>query len=86
MEIVTRVKNMLTGKTMVYCLPADEAVVAAHAQDEQNDFNTWDYDRRYKVIVEETPLAFICGNCYACKPLPTEQVAKIIADYKQKER
>lgn len=42
-------------------LTATEAVIAAHAQ-EQGDYNTWDYWRRYGHLVVSSPRAVTCGD------------------------
>ena len=62
---VVKVLNLATGEWRTYVLLTPrEAVIAAHAQS-QGDFNTWDYQEKYKnlVRVSDTGKTLSCGDC-----------------------
>jgi hypothetical protein len=60
------VMNLSTGEKQQYTCSPREAVIAAHAQS-KNDWNTWDYAKRYGSMVEEGKLTFLCGDFSAFK-------------------
>jgi len=66
---MSRVKNLLNGRMIVYTCPPEVAVLAAYAQ-ERNDFNTWDYERRYSHIRRESERFVYCGDWAASKVEP----------------
>ena len=47
------------------CTPK-EAVIAAYAQS-RKDWNTWQYAERYRKLVEEGKLTWLCGDFSAFK-------------------
>lgn len=49
--MVTRV-DLPDGRFLIYTQPMDDALVCAHAQYVLEDFNTWDYQRRYAGLKE----------------------------------
>ena len=55
------VMNLRTSETQVYTCSPKKAVIAAFAQS-KNDWNTWDYDKKYGDMVEEGNLSFACGD------------------------
>ena len=55
------VMNLSTGNKQTYTCEPKEAVVAAYAQS-FNDYNTWDYDKRYSSLVGEDQFTFWCGD------------------------
>jgi len=59
----TYVLNLDTGKYIAQysCSPRD-AVIAAYAQFEKKDFNTWDYNDRYGSEVLQTARVIACGS------------------------
>lgn len=63
--MVTSVLNLKTGQSRVYCLPPYQAVVAAHAQMERGDYNTWSYADKYARKVKAGAATVSCGNCSA---------------------
>lgn len=56
--------NLETGQVIVYSCEPREAVISAYAQ-ERNDWNTWDYEKRYSHLVRDTNKAVCCGNWIA---------------------
>jgi len=61
-----RVVNLNTGDEQIYTCTPKEAVIAAYAQS-FNDWNTWDYEKRYEKFVVEGTVTFVCGDFYALK-------------------
>jgi len=55
------VMNLSTTDKQSYSCTPREAVIAAYAQS-RNDWNTWDYDKRYSELVEEGQHTFLCGD------------------------
>lgn len=55
------VTNLETKEAHLYSCSPREAVIAAHAQD-KNDFNTWDYAKRYGHMVQWAGSHVTCGN------------------------
>lgn len=55
------VMNLSIGQKKTYTLEPAKAVMAAYAQD-QGDFNTWDYDKRYANMVKVGKLTVTCGD------------------------
>lgn len=53
--------NLDTGQKLPYTCTPEEAVVAAYAQ-EHDDWNTWDYKRRYGHQVSRTLHFVACGS------------------------
>lgn len=59
--------NLITKETFLYVLPEKEAVIAAYAQGELRDFNTWDYERKYSHLVKESKRGYLCGDWWVKK-------------------
>ena len=55
------VMNLATEQQITYGCSPQEAVIAAHAQ-EQNDWNTWDYAKRYGHLVQWGKHTVLCGD------------------------
>jgi hypothetical protein len=53
------------NKQYYICSPM-EAVIAAYAQS-KNDWNTWEYVKRYGYLLEEGEHTFLCGDFCALK-------------------
>ena len=58
---VTEVHNLSTGKVQVYTCTPEQAVMAAYAQS-LNDWNTWDYGKRYGHLVKNAGHFVTCGD------------------------
>ena len=58
-----RVLNLLTQETKLFFSSTGhrDAVIVSHAQSKL-DFNTWEYDNKYKNIVQETERCLFCGD------------------------
>ncbi len=63
--MLTVVVNLLTLEESTYSLPPRDAVIAGHAQMEKNDWETWDYEKKYASLVKFGQVSVICGNCSA---------------------
>lgn len=63
--MLTVVVNLDTLEERHYSLPPREAVIGGHAQMEKNDWNTWDYEKKYGHLVKFGEVSVICGNCSA---------------------
>jgi hypothetical protein len=61
------VRNLASGEELLYSCSPRQACIAAYAQCERRDFNTWDYEERYGHLVEEASLTLIVGNWAAFK-------------------
>lgn len=61
-----RVVNLITGAEVFYTCTARKAVIAAYAQ-ASNDWNTWDYEKRYGHLVSEGQKSIACGDWSALK-------------------
>ena len=65
---MTTVMDLRTGEFTTFSLSPKEAVVAAYAQAERKDWNTWGYENRYAGMVKVAPsarrgvLCITCGN------------------------
>lgn len=59
------VLDLNTGTYTDYCLPPFEAVVAAYAQREAKNYNTWTYDQYHKLvtIVDTCKAETVCVTC-----------------------
>lgn len=55
------VMNLSDGSKQVYSCTPREAVIAAYAQS-WNDYNTWDYAKRYESLVSQSELCVTCGD------------------------
>ena len=55
------VMNLSTGDKLVYSCNPRMAVICAYAQSNHN-FNTWDYEKNYGKLVQESKLTFLCGD------------------------
>ena len=64
---MTQVFNLATQEERSYSCSPRESVIAAYAQ-ERNDWNTWDYGKKYGGLVEEGKLHFLCGDWAGRKP------------------
>ena len=65
---MVKVMDLRTGEYVAeYTCSPKEAVVCAFAQLDHKDFNTWRYDERYGVLVEEGKVCFLCGDYCALK-------------------
>lgn len=52
--MTTYVTDLRTGKIVgSWCLSPRQAVIAAYAQRERKDYNTWEYEERYASLVRE---------------------------------
>ena len=70
MSRLVEVLNLATGEVSLFVTDPVTAVVSAHAIS-LGDFNTWDY-AKYRSILTESKLTFLCGDCCAMK-----QTAKV---------
>ena len=61
----TTVMDLRTGEFRVYLLPPLDAVIAAYAQVERGDYNTWNYSQ-YRPLVVRAGRCLSCGN-QSCK-------------------
>ena len=64
--MIVRVVNLLNLSEQFYTCSPKEAVVAAYAQS-KNDWSTWEYEKRYNYLLEETANIFLCGGFCALK-------------------
>ena len=55
------VMNLCNREKMVYSCNPRMAVICAYAQSNGN-FNTWDYEKIYGKLVEESKTTFLCGD------------------------
>lgn len=71
MAVVT-VMNLRTGEKQEFTCSPQEAVIAAYAQGEKHDFNTWDYQKRYSWLLEHGEHTVACGDysAYECECHP----------------
>lgn len=53
--------NLSYGSKRLYSCTPRKAVIAAYAQSLQ-DFNTWDYAKRYESLVSQSELCVTCGD------------------------
>jgi hypothetical protein len=63
--MVLQARNLATLEIVEYVgssLTPKGAVIAAYAQKEKKDWNTWDYHTKYMHLVHEGKRTFICGN------------------------
>lgn len=58
---LTYVRNRKTGERIGYSLEPREAVIAAYAQ-EQKDWSTWFYERKYGKLAALTDGLWECGD------------------------
>lgn len=73
---LTTVMQLGTGEYVgAWALPAEEAVVAAYAQLEKRDFNTWRYGEKYRGEVVFNRLTVRCGNYTALRSGPPPENA-----------
>lgn len=59
--MITTVINLATGEKKDYTCSPRQAVIAAYAQD-HNDWNTWDYEKRYGQLVESSQHTWLVGD------------------------
>lgn len=60
--------NLATGEERVYVgLDARRAVIAAHAQADKGDYNTWNYEHRYGGLPRVAPLGTWCLGDWAAR-------------------
>lgn len=59
---ITRVLNLSTQQELIYTCTPIEAVMAAYAQVEKKDYNTWDYYVRYADLVVSGKHSVSCGD------------------------
>jgi len=55
------VMNLCNGEKLIYSCNPLMAVICAYAQSKK-DFNTWNYEKKYRSLVEEGNLTFLCGD------------------------
>jgi len=55
------VMNLITQQKLTFTCTPKQAVVAAYAQSIK-DFNTWNYDEKYKSQLYEGKHTFLCGD------------------------
>lgn len=66
--MITEVLDMNTGDKTTYTLNPFQAVIAAYAQRERQDYNTWDYHTKYSHLLTVAESArkgwevITCGN------------------------
>lgn len=64
----TTVFNLATGEYgPIYTLEPRDAVIAAHAQVDQRNFATWEYEALYGAMVVEGEHTVRCGDFSAMK-------------------
>ncbi len=64
---MTNVLNLNTGRWTLFTLSPVDAVIAAYAQNEKLDFNTWTYDRYAHMVkifpsIKPDTSVVTCGN------------------------
>lgn len=64
---MTKAYNMREAIELEFSLPPREAVIAAYAQYNLNDYNTWDYENKYGKEVEVGNWFFYCHDWSAKK-------------------
>ena len=62
MNQATKVTDLATGSISYYSLPPRDAVIAAFAQNERNDWETWNYTQRYAGMVRQGNYTVTCGD------------------------
>lgn len=62
----TTVMNLATREKQVYFCEPRKAVLAAYAQS-FNDYNTWNYEKRYGHLLLEGKFCLVCGDFSAFK-------------------
>jgi hypothetical protein len=67
---LTTVLNLVTGDKLIYTCTPREAVIAAYAQS-RGDFNAWDYEQRYGVLVKTDKDTYQLGD-YSTFIVPTK--------------
>jgi len=58
---LTMVMNLSTEKKIYYSLPAEDAVMAAYAQEEKRDWDTWQYEK-YQPLRRYGQCTVSCGD------------------------
>ncbi len=61
-----RVLNLMSESEQYYTCDPRSAVICAYAQS-LNDWNTWDYEKKYGNLVLEGKYTFSCGDFCAKK-------------------
>jgi beta-lactamase class A len=62
-----KVFNLRTNEERTYAgITAKQAVIAAYAQEHNDNNNTWDYENRYAHLIERGKLTVACGD-WCCK-------------------
>lgn len=60
---MVKVFNLALGEYVAeYTCTPREAVIAAHAQLDHKDFNTWDYEKRYGHLVKQGQFSVNVGD------------------------
>lgn len=63
MSKVTEVMDLRTGEYVGWwTIPPKEAVIAAYAQFEKEDYNTWLYEERYSHMLVRGRYSVACGD------------------------
>ena len=86
--LITKVMDLRIGEYVgEWTLPPREAVIAAHAQLQRNDWNTWDYEKRYGHLVEHGKHTVTVGNHTALleeegyvNPLPPKYIREKVEE------
>ena len=55
------VMDLRNGRKILYSCPPEQAVIAAYAQD-NDDFNTWEYDEKYGHLLLRGNEIVSCGD------------------------
>jgi len=55
------VMNLATTEKQIYTCTPKQAVIAAHAQSKM-DWNTWQYEERYRKLLEYGKHTILCGD------------------------
>ena len=67
-SLLTSVMQLGTGELVgAWSLPPEEAVVAAYAQLERRDFNTWLYPEKYRASISSSGRTVSCGGYTAVR-------------------
>lgn len=81
--MITLATNLATGEERTYVgLSPEQTAMAAYAQ-QHGDYNTWDYETKYKHLVRSTGLLKCsCGDWGVCVMTESEMLSKHDAERK----
>jgi hypothetical protein len=77
MYAVTIYNLNTSQKAGIYICNPRDAVMAAYAQNEHKDFNTWAYERRYGSLVRYGKYTISCGDYCVLKCMPSHPDIRI---------